>query len=115
MYAEHCSYIPYCCNRASLRRVAELSEQHERFLGRYASAWGEEAVIAWEGKLAVIGLPSRDPVDGLARLEHLEGNRFRRVRDDGVPAEEWVFEEDSNGKITGLRRHGNGTRRVADL
>ena len=43
--------------------------------------------------------PTDDPLDGLVKLKHIEGNRFRRIRDDDELGEEIVFELGSDGKI----------------
>jgi hypothetical protein len=53
-----------------------------------------------------------NPLDGLTRLEHVEGTTFRRVRDDGEPGEAYVFTEDESGKVSGLRYHNNTYPRI---
>ncbi|MEW6338884.1 MAG: serine hydrolase [Acidobacteriota bacterium] len=85
----------------------------ERFTGLYASAWGETAVVPWRGGLAALGLPSENAMDALTRLRFIEGNTFRRIREDGDDlGEEVIFEADARGSVTGLVWHGNPSRKV---
>ena len=60
----------------------------------------------WKGGLAMLSLPSNDPLEALQELRQTEGHRFRRVRDDGELAEEVVF-LDADGAVTGFRRNSN--------
>lgn len=85
-----------------------------RFTGHYSLApWGGEvAVIPWKDSLAAVELPTEDPMEALDELRPVEGNRFHRVRDDGEPGEEIVFEEDADGRITALVQHSNRWRRM---
>ncbi|HSM61383.1 MAG TPA: serine hydrolase, partial [Longimicrobiales bacterium] len=84
------------------------------YLGTYsAQPWGgESAVVRWKGGLALLGLPTDNPVRALTKLKHEEGDVFRRVRPDGEPGEEVVFERDASGRVTGYRVHGNLSPRV---
>lgn len=88
---------------------SELPAEFERFVGSYdESPWGgESAVVAWQGGLAILWLPTLYPSDELTLLEHVEGNVFRRIRDDGEPGEAYEFVEDAAGRVTGLRYHSN--------
>jgi len=80
----------------------------DRFTGTYdASFGGEIAVVRWEGGLAMVGLPTDDPVDALTRLRHEEGATFRRVRDDDALGERVVFETDDSGAVTRIVRFSN--------
>ena len=64
-------------------------------------------VLPWKKGLAMIALPTDDPVEAVIELEHIEENVFRRIRDDGELAEEIVFEMDENGEVTDLKRRSN--------
>jgi hypothetical protein len=92
----------------------ELPTEFRRFVGSYdEDPWGgESAVVPWQGGLAIVWLPTMKPLDGLTRLEHVEGATFRRVRDDGEPGEAYVFTEDEDGRVTGLRYHNNTYPRI---
>jgi hypothetical protein len=85
----------------------------EAFAGLYASAWGETIVVPWEGGLAALDVPTNDPAGDLVKLAHVDGNVFRRVRDDGDDrGEEVVFEADDAGEVTRVRWHQNYARKV---
>jgi len=96
-------------------RPARLPAEFERFLGSYdESPWGgESAVVAWEGGLAILWLPTLYPSDEIMLLEHVDGNVFRRIRDDGEPGETYEFIEDGGGHVTGLKYHSNTYPRMA--
>lgn len=84
------------------------AEELERFTGTYdASFGGEVAVLVREGSLAMLPLPTDDPLEALTELEHVEGETFRRVRDDGEPGEEIVFETDAEGQVVRMVRFSN--------
>ena len=87
-------------------------QEFSDYLGRYESFWGESAVIAWEDSLALLPLPSEDPRGALSKLRHVEGDVFRRVRDDGDLGEEVIFERDDDGQVVRFRVHGNASEKV---
>jgi CubicO group peptidase (beta-lactamase class C family) len=91
------------------RPTAEFPPEFRRFVGSYdEDPWGgESAVVPWKDGLAILWLPTMNPLDDLTRLEHVAGNTFRRIRDDGEPGETYVFIEAGNGRVTGLRYHNN--------
>ncbi len=85
----------------------------EKYTGLYRSAWGEEAVLTWEGDLAVVSTPTREPLESLTKLKHIEGSVFRRIRDDDEKlGEEWVFELDAQGRVLRMKQHGNYSEKV---
>ncbi len=86
----------------------------EQFVGTYDSQpWaGEMTVFPWKDGLGVLWLPTDDPLDDLTRLKHIEGNRFRRVRDNDELGEEVVFEMNDTGQVQHARWHSNLYRRV---
>lgn len=77
--------------------------------------WGETVVLPWQGHLALVSLPADNPVQELTLLKHVEGDTFRRIRDDETLGEEVVFERDSSGKVFRLLRHSNYSPRIKDL
>ncbi len=83
------------------------------YTGLYRSAWGEGTVLPWKGKLAIIYLPSDDPLDSLTQFEHQQGQLFRRKRKDGELGEEIRFELDASGQAVRLWRHGNFMQKVS--
>jgi len=69
--------------------------------GRYEmmGGMGEFHLGAWEGRLAKLSLPSDDPAGSMSLYEHLDGDTFRRVRDDGEFGETLQFERGEDGRI----------------
>jgi hypothetical protein len=90
--------------------MAEIPEglNLEDYAGTYnAQPWGSETVILpWYGDLAVMGLPSNNP-SSFGILKHVEGDTFRRKRDDGELGETVVFERDDDGKVIKMWQHQN--------
>ncbi len=87
----------------------------EKFTGLYSRPLGtESAVLTWEGQLVVIGLPTSNPLSGMTKLEHVEGNSFRRLRSDGELGEEYLFEESADGTMR-YWVHNNPRVRTARL
>jgi len=89
-----------------------LVSDFEKYEGLYASDWGEMGIIRWKEGLAVVALPSNDPVEAMRELRHVDGNIFRRVRDDGELAEAYIFEVGSDGDVERVSVHGNFSEKV---
>lgn len=78
----------------------------EKYVGRYEMPIGRESIVViWEGELAILSIPTDNPSDSLTKIRRVEGNTFRRVRDDGELGEKIVFELDSEGKVTRMIRN----------
>jgi hypothetical protein len=86
----------------------------EAYAGHYnvQPRWSEMAVLPWQGKLAVFGLPSENPAKGLTLLKHIEGDKFRRLRKDETLGEEVKFERDKTGKVVRMWRHSNYRNKI---
>lgn len=86
----------------------------EPYLGTYSGQpWGSEsAVVRWKGDLALLSLPTDNPLRALTRLKHDEGDVFYRVRSDGERGEDVVFHRDATGRVTSYSVHGNHSPRV---
>jgi hypothetical protein len=89
----------------------------ERFTGTYSvQPWGGEvAVLPWKDGLAMLYLPTEDPLESLDELRRVEpegGNVFRRVREDDELGETVVFEEDGAGRVVAFVQHSNRYPRV---
>ena len=80
-----------------------------KYTGTYSSApWGgETAVLIWKDKLVMVYFPTDNPLESMTKLKHIEGDTFRRIRDDEELGEKIVFETDSDGNVTRLKRHSN--------
>jgi CubicO group peptidase (beta-lactamase class C family) len=95
--------------------TAEAIDPHlSLYAGTYDESpwWGESAVFPWEGKLALMGLPTDDPIDELVQLEWIGDHTFRRIRDDGELGEEIRFEVSPDSTVTRMWRHGNYSDRL---
>jgi len=67
----------------------------------------EVAIVQMGDKLAVAALPSDDPSEDLGKLEQVEGDEFRRVREgDDALGETWIFDRDDEGAVVAVRYHG---------
>ncbi len=89
-------------------RPASLAE----YEGLYESNWGEGVILRWDDTLVSLGLPSNNPVESMNKLRHVDGDTFRRVRDDGELGEAYIFHRDESGTIESYSVHGNFSRKV---
>ncbi len=106
-------------NVKGAKKEASTDEKKEKknlqeYVGYYSPMpwWSEEFISTWDGKLVVLGLPSERPGDSMTFYKHIEGDTFRRIRDDEELGETLVFERDENGKIIRYKQHGNYSRRI---
>lgn len=87
----------------------------DKYVGRYEMPIGRESVVViWEGELATMGIPTRSPSDSLSKLRRVEGNIFRRVRDDGELGEKVIFEVGPDGKVTRMIRNSQYSNRIGN-
>ena len=85
-----------------------------RYIGSYdAQPWaGEVVVIPWQDGLAVLEVPTMNPVKELDRFKKTGEHRFRRIRKDDSLGEEIVFEIGPDGRATRYTQHSNHYRRI---
>jgi CubicO group peptidase (beta-lactamase class C family) len=85
-----------------------------KYVGTYSEMpWGGEvAVIPWKGALAMVALPTDDPLDDLIELKHVGQHTFRRIRDDKALGEEIRFEVGPDGVATRVWQHSNFSPRI---
>jgi CubicO group peptidase (beta-lactamase class C family) len=85
-----------------------------KYAGTYSQApWGGEvAVLPWEDGLAMLDLPTMEPVKELVKLKKTGEHTFRRIRKDESLGEEIVFEMGSDGRPTRFKHHSNYAPRV---
>lgn len=75
--------------------------------------WYNEMYIGkWGNKLVSIDLPSSDPGKAMTYFKHIEGDTFRRIRDDKELGETIVFERDENGNVFRLKQHNNYVKKI---
>jgi CubicO group peptidase (beta-lactamase class C family) len=87
----------------------ESKADFDKYIGTYTfDPWGgEAAIIHWEGGLAMVDLPSSNPLESLSKLKYIEGDTFKRIRDDGELGEEIIFIFDESGKVKSFYQHSN--------
>ena len=97
----------------ALKNGSGQTKGFDQYTGTYnGQPWdGEAVVFPWEGGLAFAYFPASDPLKAIARLKHIEGNRFRRITDRGVLAEDVVFVM-ANGKATHMNQGANTMKRM---
>ncbi len=82
------------------------------YTGTYASSFGGEiAVIVWKSELAMVYLPTDDPLGGMTELRHVDDHTFRRVRDNGDLGETVTFQVE-DGRAVAFVRFSNVYPRV---
>lgn len=86
----------------------------QEYVGHYSPMpwWSEVFVSTWGDKLVRLGLPSNNPGESMTFYKHIEGDTFRRIRDDEELGETLVFERDQNGKIIHFNIHGNFSKKI---
>jgi CubicO group peptidase (beta-lactamase class C family) len=86
----------------------------QEYVGYYSPMpwWSEEYISTWGGKLVSLGLPSEKPGESMTFYKHIEGDTFRRIRDDEELGETRVFERDKNGKIIHYKQHRNYSKKI---
>lgn len=83
-------------NRLERQQLADFAGPFEMMEGM-----GELYASPWEGRLAIVSFPTDDPAEAMSLYEHVEGDTFRRVRDDGDFGEILTFERGPDGRVIG--------------
>ena len=113
-YAQRVFDIVAPAIRAAIRNPNaeyEAKSDLKTFTGIYSRPFGtESAVLIWEGELVTFGLPSNNPLNGMTRLKRINGNSFQRIRSDGNLGEEFLFEQDADGKMLMWRNNNYSVR-----
>jgi CubicO group peptidase (beta-lactamase class C family) len=93
---------------------SSVDAELEDYVGRYVRGVGasETAVFRWKGGIAMMSLPTDQPLRSLTRLQHMQGDTFRRLNDDGELGLEVIFERDADGRVIRLWNPLNFQNRV---
>lgn len=75
---------------------------------------GEVLVFPWEDGLAVVDLPTMEPLDNLVRLQHIEGDTFRTIRSDDELGHEVLFQRDRTGAVSQMVSHSNDLPKISN-
>ncbi len=94
--------------------AAITSKDLSQYVGYYnPKPWSSEEYIGtWNGDLVMLNLPADKPAEAMTKFRHIEGDTFRRVRDNGELGEALTFERNAAGAITRYIQHGNYTLRI---
>lgn len=80
----------------------------KKYAGAYETSFGGEmAVVVWEGELAMLSLPTMDPLRTMTKLRRTGEHTFRRVRKDEELGELVVFEMAPDGLPSRMKWHQN--------
>jgi CubicO group peptidase (beta-lactamase class C family) len=85
------------------------------YVGTYESPGGiggEVAVVRWQGGLALLPLPTMDPMRALSKLKKVGAHTFRRIRTDESLAEAVTFDIGPDGRAERIRQNSNYRLRV---
>jgi CubicO group peptidase (beta-lactamase class C family) len=87
--------------------TAAATPDFSAYVGSFdARPWsGEDLVFRWENSLAMVSLPTMDPLKDMVKLKHIDGDRFRTVRSDGEAGHEVRFRRDAEGRVSHLEYH----------
>jgi CubicO group peptidase (beta-lactamase class C family) len=70
--------------------------------------WASESYLGtWNGKLVSLSLSSDSPAKAMTFYKHIEGDTFKRIKDNGDLGEISSFERDENGKVIRVKSHQN--------
>lgn len=107
-YANHMRNI--LLKGSNEKKPATVAVDLEQYTGLYNPQpfKSEKKVLNWFGYLAILDLPSENPLEDMTLLQHISGDVFRRIRRDQALGEEIRFERDEKtGKITRMWEHSN--------
>ena len=102
-------------NKVKSGKKADSTVNLQDYVGHYDQRpWGSEEYIGtWEGKLVMLNLPTADPAKGMTFYKHIDGDTFKRIRDDESLGETVVFLRDAQRKVISYSQHNNFTRRMS--
>jgi CubicO group peptidase (beta-lactamase class C family) len=84
---------------------APAEKNLQAYLGLYHSGFRDEyAVLEWENSLALLRLPTMNPLGSLTLLRQTAEHTFERVRRDGSPGEPVLFAMGADGRARLFRQ-----------
>ena len=95
-----------------LSKVEKLNDDNKDlsdYVGTYSNLpWHYASYLgSWNGQLVSLSLPVDRPGEDMTFFKHIEGDVFRRVRDDDELGEELEFIRDVNGDVVKYKIHDN--------
>jgi CubicO group peptidase (beta-lactamase class C family) len=102
---------------AAAKDTARVRKQPDSTLALYAGSYesgfaGEVAVVPWGDDLALLGLPSLEPMKEIRRFKRVGLHTFRRVREDEALGEALQFSIGPDGRATQFVGSSNVYRRT---
>ena len=103
--------------KAASSTTLDSSNEHKElkeYIGFYNVQpwWAEVYISTWDDKLVTLKLPSQNPGRDMTFYKHIEGDVFRRIRDDETLGETLVFERGKDGGITHYKTHRNYVKKM---
>jgi hypothetical protein len=97
------------------KELAKNPDEWATYTGFYTAdeTWSAAEVLPWEGSLAVMWVPTGNPVGSLVQLRRVESNVFRQQRGDGTLGKHYMFKADPTGDIVRMRFNNNLLDKVA--
>lgn len=86
----------------------ELSSEWAKYTGYYTgdNVWSDAEVFQWNDSLAMMWVPTEDPLNSISMLARIEGNIFRQVRNDGKLGKHYIF-GGNDADITSMKFNNN--------
>lgn len=99
---------------SKIKESSDKKKNLQEYVGYYSQMpwWSEVFLSTWDGKLVALDLPSEKPGSSMTFYKHIEGDTFRRIRDNDELGETLVFERDRNGDIIQYKSHGNYSKKI---
>ncbi|HET6591548.1 MAG TPA: serine hydrolase, partial [Xanthomonadales bacterium] len=87
---------------AGQEKLPASSAGLDDYVGSYdGRPWfGEDLVFRWKDALAIVSMPTKQPIEDLIQLKRVEGDRFQTVLSNGQAGYEVVFTRDDSGQVT---------------
>jgi len=84
------------------------------FVGSYSGQpWVSEVYVGeWQGKLALLDLPTDKPEKSMILFKPVSKDTFQRIREDDALGETLTFERDESNKVVKFKRHGNYSTKI---
>jgi CubicO group peptidase (beta-lactamase class C family) len=97
------------------RGMKELASEWAKYTGYYTAdnVWSDAEVFQWNDSLALLWVPTEDPLNSLTMLTRIEENVFRQVRNDGSLGKHYIFGTDTDGNIVSMRFNNNLLKKTA--
>lgn len=89
--------------------MKEVSSEWANYTGYYTASnvWSDAEVFQWNDSLAMMWVPTENPLNSITMLTRIEGNVFRQVRNNGELGKHFIFGTDAERDIVSMRFNNN--------